>query len=146
MSVLKGVSVLRGFLSPRINQTVHNNKVSVLSWCLLTVRELIPCGRKSGLKPWAWRIELGQGAEHTLWHLFLKKKMPFHNDLILDWWFSMCFVRNSLLTLCCATTLHKTTEALPHFLSPYLVDLLIQVGTLFSFHSPFRKSLLTYWS
>ena len=46
----------------------------------------------------------------------------------------MCFVRNSLLTLCCATTLHKTTEALPHFLSPYLVDLLIQVGTLFRFH------------
>ena len=43
----------------------------------------------------------------------------------------MCFVRNSLLTLCCATTLTKTTEALPHFLSPYLVDLLIQVGTLF---------------
>ena len=61
----------------------------------------------------------------------LEKENACSCDLMLDGWFFMCFVRNSLLTLCCATTLHKTTEALPHFLSPYLVDLLIQVGTLF---------------
>ena len=41
--------------------------------------------------------------------------------------------RNSLLTLCGVTALYKATEALPHFLSPYLVDILIQVGSLCCF-------------
>lgn len=44
--------------------------------------------------------------------------------------FSDCLFRNSLLALCGVTALYKTTEALPHFLSPYLVDILIQVCTL----------------
>ncbi|KAJ7330602.1 HEAT repeat-containing protein 1 [Desmophyllum pertusum] len=35
--------------------------------------------------------------------------------------------RNNLLTLCGVTALCKAAEALPHFLSPYLVDILIQV-------------------
>ncbi|RMX40131.1 hypothetical protein pdam_00002238 [Pocillopora damicornis] len=35
--------------------------------------------------------------------------------------------RNSLLTLCGITALYKATEALPHFLSPHLVDILIMV-------------------
>ncbi|PFX20859.1 HEAT repeat-containing protein 1 [Stylophora pistillata] len=35
--------------------------------------------------------------------------------------------RNSLLILCGVTALYKATEALPHFLSPYLVDILILV-------------------
>ena len=146
---IKVVSVLRGFLSSEANQTVCNNEVSVLNGCPwsggdCTGNEPFPNpedallgGRKNGLKPWAWRIELGKCAKRTLWRLFLKTKMLVHMTwyLTLDWWwFFMCFVRNSLLTLCCATTLDKTTEALPHFLSPYLVDLLIQVGTLFWFH------------
>ncbi|XP_078352830.1 HEAT repeat-containing protein 1-like isoform X2 [Oculina patagonica] len=35
---------------------------------------------------------------------------------------------NNLLALCGVTALCKATEALPHFLSPYLVDILIQVS------------------
>lgn len=35
--------------------------------------------------------------------------------------------RNSLLILCGVTALYKATEALPHFLSPHLVDILILV-------------------
>lgn len=37
--------------------------------------------------------------------------------------------RNSLLALCGVTALYKTSEVLPHFLSPYLVDILIQVAS-----------------
>ncbi|XP_068676688.1 HEAT repeat-containing protein 1-like isoform X1 [Montipora foliosa] len=40
--------------------------------------------------------------------------------------------RNSLLSLCAVTSLLKVTESLPHFLSPYLVDILFQVTSLSS--------------
>lgn len=40
-------------------------------------------------------------------------------------------VRSDLLVLCIVTTLHKVTEVLAHFLSPYLVDILRQVSDTF---------------
>ncbi|XP_029184672.2 HEAT repeat-containing protein 1-like isoform X2 [Acropora millepora] len=40
--------------------------------------------------------------------------------------------RNSLLSLCGVTALSKVTVSLPHFLSPYLVDILFQVTRLSS--------------
>lgn len=35
-----------------------------------------------------------------------------------------------MLSLCGVTALSKVTVSLPHFLSPYLVDILFQVGSL----------------
>ena len=87
---IKVVSVLRGFLSSEANQTVCNNEVSVLNGCpwsggdctgnepLPNPEDALLGGRKSGLKPWAWRIELGKWAKRTLWRLFLKTKMLVH--------------------------------------------------------------------
>ena len=93
-----------------------------------------------------WRVNtLNQ--PHEEWFVFYLLRSicgwkKFICILILNLFWSFLF-RNNLLTLCCVTALCKATEALPHFLSPYLVDILIQVGSL----QPNRNSMtsLTQW-